>query len=52
MSKRRREITRKEDAESIGYIGGFIGFLVAYVAAEASLDARPHPYHWLAQTRS
>lgn len=47
MPKHGREITPQEDAESFGYIGLFVGFLVAYIGAEAVLAARPHPYHWL-----
>ena len=47
MSKRKREITPKEDAESFGYLGLFAGFIVAYLGAEATLAARPHPIHWL-----
>ena len=48
MSKHRRAITPKEDAESFGFIGLFVGFIVVYIGAEATLAARPHPYHWLA----
>jgi len=45
MSKR-RHITPKEDAESFGLVGVFIGFLIAYFGAEVVLAVRPHPYHW------
>jgi hypothetical protein len=47
MPKRRRRITPKEDAESFGYIGLFVGFLIAYFGAEITPAARPHPIHWL-----
>jgi len=45
--KHRRTITPKEDAESFGYIGLVGGFIATYIAAEAVLAARPHPYHWI-----
>lgn len=45
MSKR-KQITPKEDAESFGLVGAFIGFLIAYFGAEVVLAVRPHPYHW------
>lgn len=48
MPKHRRDPTPKEDAESFGYIGLFVGFIAAYLGAEAALAAQPHPYHWLA----
>ena len=49
MSKRKKvvPITPKEDASSFGYVGGFIGFFVAYLGAEITLAVRPHPIHWL-----
>lgn len=49
MSKRNNAvtITPKEDAASFGYVGGFIGFFVAYLGAEITLALRPHPIHWL-----
>jgi len=37
----------KEDAESFGYLGTFVGFIVAYLSAEALLAMRPHPIHWV-----
>lgn len=47
MSKHRRTITPKEDAESVGFIALIAGFILVYLAAEAILAARPHPYHWI-----
>ena len=49
MPKRRRtRISPRQDAESVGYLALFGGFLAAYLAAEAALSAQPHPLHWLA----
>lgn len=47
MSKHRRALTPKEYAQSNAYLGVFVGFLSAYLGAEAVLAARPHPIHWL-----
>lgn len=47
MSKHRRTITPKDDAESFGFIGLFAGFIAIYFVAEFVLAAQPHPYHWL-----
>ena len=47
MSKRRREIIPKEDAESFGYLGASAGLIVAYLSAESLLAVRPHPIHWV-----
>jgi len=47
VSKHRRPITPKEDAETFGFIGLFVGFIGIYLAAEIVLGARPHPYHWI-----
>ncbi len=45
MPERKREISHKQDAESFGYVGAFVGFIVAYLSAEALLAVRPHPIH-------
>jgi ABC-type antimicrobial peptide transport system permease subunit len=48
MSKRKSTaISPKEDAESAGYLGLFGGFILAYITAEITLAAQPHPIHWL-----
>jgi len=47
VSKHRRTITPKEDAESVAFIALMAGFILVYLAAEAVLAARPHPYHWI-----
>ena len=47
MSKHRRTVTAKEDAQSFAFIGLFVGFIVVYFSAEVALAANPHPYHWI-----
>ena len=44
--KKSSKLTPKQHAESIAYLGLFVGFILAYVPAEIILAARPHPYHW------
>ena len=49
MPKRKTtKISPREEAVSYGYFGGFVGFMLAYFIAEATLYGRPHPLHWLA----
>ena len=42
------KISPRDEAISIAYFAGFLGFLLAYFVAEATLYGRPHPLHWLA----
>ena len=49
MPKRKTtKISPREEAISSAYFAGFVGFLLAYFIAEATLSTRPHPLHWLA----
>jgi len=45
--KQSPKLTPKQHAQSMAYLGLFIGFILAYVPAEIILAVRPHPYHWL-----
>jgi len=47
VSRHKRTITPMEDAESVGFIALIAGFILVYLAAEAALAARSHPYHWI-----
>lgn len=41
------KLTLQEEAQSYALIAGFITFFIAYLAAEAVLALKPHPYHWI-----
>jgi len=41
------KISPKDQAQSVGLLGGFISFFIAYPGAEAALNLKPHPYHWI-----
>jgi len=48
MPKRKEtKISSKEQAQSMGYLAGFIAFFIAYLGAEVALNLQPHPYHWI-----
>jgi|GEM_PF-6889204 len=38
-------ISSKEQAQSIGYVAGFVAFIVAYFSSEIALQS--HPSHWI-----
>jgi hypothetical protein len=40
-------LTPEAQAQSVAYIAGFIGYLIAYLGAEAVFVTRPHPLHWI-----
>jgi hypothetical protein len=49
MPKRKHtKLSPQEEAQSAGCLAVLVGFLISYLAAEITLAARPHPYHWLA----